>query len=197
MAGLGAGLSLIVPIGAQNAFVLRQGVRREHVLPVVLICILSDAVLIGLGAAGVGALVRIAPLTLEIGRWAGAAFLLAYALFAARRALRPAALAAGSTGGGTTLLAASAACLGITWLNPHVYLDTVLLLGSLASAQGADARWLFAAGAMTGSALWFSLLGFGARFLAPVFARPRAWRILDGAIAVIMTALAVILLRRA
>lgn len=189
-AGLGAGLSLIVAIGAQNAFVLRQGLRREHILPVVLICIASDVVLIAAGVAGIGALTRTAPWVLQAVRWAGAAFLLTYALIAARRALRPGALQAAGSGAAGSPAAVVGTCLAITWLNPHVYLDTVLLLGSLAAPHGPEGRWLFALGAALGSTLWFSLLGFGARFLAPVFARPRSWRILDGGIAVLMAVLA-------
>ncbi|MBT1004290.1 LysE/ArgO family amino acid transporter [Paenarthrobacter sp. DKR-5] len=187
---MGAGLSLIVAIGAQNAFVLRQGLRREHILPIVLICIASDVVLIAAGVAGIGALTRTAPWVLQVVRWAGAAFLLAYAVIAARRALRPGALQTAGSGAAGSLAAAVGTCLAITWLNPHVYLDTVLLLGSLAAPHGPDGRWLFALGAALGSTLWFSLLGFGARFLAPVFARPRSWRILDGGIAVLMAVLA-------
>jgi L-lysine exporter family protein LysE/ArgO len=194
LTGLGAGLSLIIAIGAQNAFVLRQGLRREHVLPIVLICIVSDAVLMLLGVAGIGALVKVAPLAVDIIRWAGVAFLLLYAVFSARRALRPARLEAAGPDTGTKRLAAVLTCVSITWLNPHVYLDTVVLLGSIASSHGVDGRWLFAAGAVTGSILWFSGLGYGARLLAPVFARPAAWRILDGGIAVFMTVLALALI---
>jgi L-lysine exporter family protein LysE/ArgO len=193
LTGLGAGASLIVAIGAQNAYVLRQGLRREHVLPIVLICIVSDAVLIAAGVAGIGAIIKAAPLALEIVRWAGFAFLLLYALFAARRALRPERLQATNGAGATTLAAAVATCLALTWLNPHVYLDTVLLLGSLSASHGDPGRWVFGAGAVLASILWFGMLGFGARFLAPVFARPIAWRILDGAIAVLMVVLAVLL----
>ena len=195
LAGLGLGLSLIVAIGAQNAFVLRQGLRREHVLPVVLVCALSDAVLIAVGVAGGGVLFTAAPWLVDLIRWAGAAFLAAYGVLAAVRALRrpePAGLRAAS-GGVTGLGATIGTVVALTWLNPHVYLDTVLLLGSVAQAHG-EARWFFAAGAVTGSILWFSALGFGARMLAPLFARPIAWRILDGVIAVVMLALAVLLL---
>ncbi len=191
--GLAAGASLIIAIGAQNAFVLRQGLRREHVLPVVLICILSDAILIACGIAGIGALISAAPLVLVIVRWAGFAFLLLYALFAARRALRPERLEAAPGTVATPLLAAVGTCVALTWLNPHVYLDTVLLLGSLSASHGDPGRWVFGAGATCASILWFSLLGFGARFLAPVFARPIAWRILDGGIAALMVVLAVLL----
>ena len=197
LAGLGLGLSLIVAIGAQNAFVLRQGLRREHVLAVVLICAISDAVLIVAGVAGGGVLFTAVPWLVDVIRWGGALFLLVYGLLAARRALRrPEPEAAGlqartgpvAAGLGATI----ATMLALTWLNPHVYLDTVLLLGSVASTHG-DARWWFAGGAALGSILWFTSLGFGARLLAPLFARPRAWRILDGIIAVVMITLAVLL----
>ena len=128
LTGLGSAAALIVAIGAQNAFVLRQGLRREHVLAVVAICVASDAVLIAAGVAGIGTLVKAAPLALLIVRWAGFAFLVGYAVFAAIRAVRPSTLTAATSGGGS-LAAAIGTCLAITWLNPHVYLDTVLLLG--------------------------------------------------------------------
>jgi L-lysine exporter family protein LysE/ArgO len=191
--GFGAGLSLIVAIGAQNAFVLRQGLRREHMVPIVAVCIASDAVLIAAGVAGVGALIQAAPLALTIVCWAGAAFLLSYAFFAARRALKPGAMTAAAPSERSTLAATVSTAVALTWLNPHVDLDTVVLLGSLASDRGPGGRWPFAWGAIAGSTLWFSLLGFGAKFLAPVFARPGAWRILDGAIAVLMVTLAAFL----
>ncbi|MFB8230340.1 LysE/ArgO family amino acid transporter [Cellulosimicrobium sp. NPDC055967] len=203
-AGLAAGLSLIVAIGAQNAFVLRQGLRREHVLPVVLVCALSDLVLIAAGTAGLGALVTGAPALLTVVRWGGAAFLLTLAALAARRALRPGGLDPASGAGATSARSAVGTSLALTWLNPHVYLDTVLLLGSLAAGYAAThaggagdpdaARWLFGAGAMVASIAWFTALGFGARLLAPVFARPGAWRVLDGAIAVVMATIGVSLL---
>lgn len=196
LAGLGLGLSLIVAIGAQNAFVLRQGLRREHVLPVVLVCALSDAVLIAAGVAGGGVLFTAVPWLVDVIRWAGAIFLAVYGVLAAVRALRrpkpdAVGLRAGSGAVGS-LGAAIATVLALTWLNPHVYLDTVLLLGSVAQTHG-DARWWFAGGAMLGSILWFTSLGFGARLLAPLFAKPLAWRILDGVIAVVMVTLAVLL----
>jgi len=194
-AGFGLGLSLIVAIGAQNAFVLRQGLRREHVLAVVAVCALSDLVLIALGIAGAGAVFDRVPWLVEVVRWAGAAFLATYGVLAARRAIRPATKGLGAEragGGATTLLVAVSTCLALTWLNPHVYLDTVVLLGSVGSSQG-DGRWAFAAGAGAASILWFTALGFGARLLAPVFARPLAWRVLDAVIAVVMLTLAVLL----
>jgi len=195
VAGLTAGASLIIAIGAQNAFVLRQGLRREYVLAIVAVCALSDVVLIGLGVAGIGALVEAAPLALTVVTIAGALFLLAYAIFAARRAIRPEALEA--TGGEkTTLVAAVLTAVALTWLNPHVYLDTVLLLGSLAATHGTDGKWIFAAGAALASILWFTALGYGARLLSRVFARPVAWRVLDGLIALVMLTLAITLVLR-
>jgi L-lysine exporter family protein LysE/ArgO len=193
IAGLGFGLSLIIAIGAQNAFVLRQGLRREHVLVVVAICALSDAVLIAVGVGGLGTLVQLAPWLLTVVRIAGAAFLLVYGVLAARRAFRPAALITDDAGKSTPLLATVGTVLALTWLNPHVYLDTVVLLGSVAGTHGDD-RWWFGLGAAIGSILWFSALGFGARLLRPLFAKPIAWRVLDVIIAIVMIALAVSLL---
>ncbi|MEJ5914447.1 LysE/ArgO family amino acid transporter [Pseudokineococcus sp. 1T1Z-3] len=190
LAGLGLGLSLIVAIGAQNAFVLRQGLRGEHVLVVVAVCALSDAVLITAGVAGVGTLVQQAPAALVVVRVGGAAFLLGYAVRAARRALRgDDALTASTAPGRGTLAGAVTTAVALTWLNPHVYLDTVVLLGSVAGTRG-DGRWWFGGGAVLASLLWFAALGFGARLVRPLFARPGAWRVLDAAIAVVMAALA-------
>lgn len=193
LAGLGLGLSLIIAIGAQNAFVLRQGLRGEHLLPVVAVCAVSDAVLIAAGVLGAGALLERLPWLLPVFRVGGAAFLLAYAVVAARRALHPGVLRAQAQGAGTALVATLTTALTLTWLNPHVYLDTVILLGSIAQTHGEDRGW-FAAGAVLGSLVWFTALGFGARLLRPLFARPGAWRVLDGAIAVVMVAIAVSLL---
>ena len=192
VAGLGTGLSLIIAIGAQNAFVLRQGLRREHVPAVVAVCALSDLVLIAAGVAGLGALVTLRPGVLTVIAWAGAAFLVAYGLLAARRALRPGALKAerDEASGGTSARGSVLTCMGLTWLNPHVYLDTVLLLGSVAAGYGTH-RWDFAVGAGIASILWFCGLGFGARFARPLFAKPIAWRILDSAIAVTMIVVAI------
>ncbi|GIJ32282.1 LysE/ArgO family amino acid transporter [Micromonospora sediminimaris] len=190
VAGFSLSIALIVAIGAQNAFVLRQGLRREHVVPVVLTCALSDALLIGVGIAGVGSIVAGRPVLLTAIRWGGAAFLLGYAALAARRALRPAVLAPADRPParlGPTLLA----CLAFTYLNPHVYLDTVLLLGGI--AQQHPHRWLFGVGATTASVLWFAALGAGAYRLAPLLARRRVWQVLDGVIAVVMIAVAVAL----
>jgi L-lysine exporter family protein LysE/ArgO len=183
------GLSLIVAIGAQNAFVLRQGLRKEHVFAVCLVCAGSDAILISSGVAGFGALVTAVPWLAPVMRFGGAAFLLFYglrSLWAAWRhdgALRPANDTA--NGLGKTILT----CLAFTWLNPHVYLDTVVLLGSVSTRYGA-ARPLFALGAMTGSFLFFFSLGYGARLLRPLFENPRAWQILDVLIGITMIGLA-------
>ena len=192
LAGLGASLGLIVAIGAQNAFVLRQGIRREWVLPVVLVCAVSDAALIFAGVAGIGAAVQGAPGLLDAVRWIGVAFLAAYGAFAAKRALNPGSLQASDGRGAGTAWAAVGTVLALTWLNPHVYLDTLVLLGSLANAQG-DGRWAFGAGAATASAVWFPLIGYGARSLTCVFARPAAWRVLDGFVAALMWTLAAML----
>ncbi len=190
IAGLGLGLSLIIAIGAQNAFVLRQGLRGEHLLPVVAVCALSDALLITAGVAGAGVLLDRVPWLLPVFRFGGAAFLLGYAAVAARRALRPMALRADTTGAGASLATTVTTALALTWLNPHVYLDTVVLLGSIAQTYG-DLRAWFATGAVTGSVAWFTALGFGARLLRPLFARPVSWRVLDGGIAVVMLGIAV------
>ncbi|MBF6173043.1 LysE/ArgO family amino acid transporter [Nocardia blacklockiae] len=264
--GLGFGLSLIVAIGAQNAFVLRRGIHGTHILAVIAVCTLSDVVLIAAGVGGLGAFLASAPVLMEVVRYTGAAFLLGYAALAVRRVLSPTVLtaadesatkdssnpmgtthpagsiapndrphqeggpdsgnmspiAAGPVGAATslgtarftTVLTPSAAaskpqmpqalpaliptvltCLALTWLNPHVYLDTVVLMGSFANTYGPD-RWAFTAGAMLASVLWFTALGYGSRLLAPVFARPAAWRVLDAAIALIMVTLGVSLVLR-
>ncbi|MDF2509447.1 MAG: amino acid transporter [Microbacterium sp.] len=207
LAGLGLGLSLIVAIGAQNVFVLRQGIRREHVVAVVVICALSDAALIAAGVAGLGFVLSAAPWLVVVARWAGALFLLSYGILAARRAWRGGeelrvdgadAAGSGSTASSgptatltrTRLAPVILTTLALTWLNPHVYLDTVLMLGSIAATHG-DERWLFAGGAMAASILWFTALGFGARYLGRWLRTPRSWRILDAVIAVIMIAIAI------
>ncbi|WBU51825.1 LysE/ArgO family amino acid transporter [Paracoccus sp. SCSIO 75233] len=187
LAGLGTGLSLIVAIGAQNAFVLRQGLLRSHVLPVVLFCAISDAILVSVGVFGAELLTQVAPWFTEAMRWGGAAFLILYGLRAAMSALKggDALRVAGQAQAFWPTMAAVAA---ITWANPHVYLDTVVLLGAV-SADFAN-KTAFAAGAISGSFLFFFSLGYGARLLAPVFARPRAWQILDLVIAFIMWSIA-------
>ncbi|SJM62072.1 LysE/ArgO family amino acid transporter [Gulosibacter sp. 10] len=187
--GAGSGLSLIVAIGAQNAFILRQGIRREHILPIILICGLTDALLELLGVAGIGLVVERAPLVLEIARWGGAAFLLWYAWTAFRRARRPQALIAGD-GRETSRKRTILACLAITYLNPHVYIDTMVLMGSIGNAQGDPERWWFVAGGALASILWFFVLGYGARALTRFFGTPRSWQILDSIVAAVMIAIA-------
>jgi L-lysine exporter family protein LysE/ArgO len=229
LAGLGLGLSLIIAIGAQNLFVLRQGIRREHVLAVVLVCGASDAVLIVAGVSGLGAVLSAVPWLVGVVRWLGAAFLVGYGLSAARRAARPRpeALVVEEDGRGASalqpvpnpagsgnvapragtrvdvpsdagrrgfrLLPVIGTALALTWLNPHVYLDTVFLLGSVAASHG-ESRWWFALGAVIASLAWFTALGHGARFLGRALASPRAWRILDACIAIVMIALGVLLI---
>lgn len=188
---LGGGL--IVAIGAQNAFLLRQGLLRRHVLALALFCALSDAVLIAAGVAGLGTLIAGWPAGLAAATWGGAGFLAVYGGLALRRALCPAALIP-AVAGSESLAAALATCAGFTFLNPHVYLDTVVLVGSVSAQYAAAVRPWFAAGAMTASLLWFFALGYGVRLLVPLFARPLAWRVLDGLIAVIMFTLAAALL---
>lgn len=188
--GFGTGLSLIMAIGAQNAFVLQQGIRRQYVLPVVLICGLTDALLEVLGVAGIGYVIERAPILLEIVRWGGVVFLLWYAWSAVRRALRPEALVT-SEGSQPTLAKTVTACLAITYLNPHVYLDTMVLMGSIGNAQGSPDKWWFALGGALASLLWFFVLGYGARALTRFFATPRSWQILDWCVAVIMVVIAV------
>ena len=242
LAGLGLGFSLIIAIGAQNLFVLRQGLRREHVLAVTTICAISDAVLIALGVSGVGFVLQAVPWLVDVVRWAGALFLVVYGVLAARRVWRPSGETLGAVGTDDTAPTARAShgdlsatgvaepaptrtgealgpetsasavrsdprsspasgtrarllpvlltCLALTWLNPHVYLDTVFLLGTVANTHG-EQRWLFATGAMAASVIWFFGLAFGARLLGRWLSTPRAWRILDAVIAVVMIALGV------
>ena len=187
--GFIASFTLIAAIGAQNAFVLRQGIRREHVLPVVALCTVSDIVLISAGIAGVGALINAHPSALNIAKFGGARFLVGYGLLAARRAWRPSSLTP-SEKAPARLIEVLVTCAALTFLNPHVYLDTVVLLGALAN-EHRDERWLFGVGAVTASAVWFFGLGLGARRLAGLFATPLTWRILDGLIAVMMIGLGV------
>jgi L-lysine exporter family protein LysE/ArgO len=190
VAGFGTSLSLIVAIGAQNAFVLRQGIRRHSVLAVVAICAVSDAVLITLGVGGVGALVLAFPTALTVIAFAGGAFLLCYGFLAARRAFRPSAMTVVVDAPTTNRVVLT--CLALTWLNPHVYLDTVLLLGTVAAHRG-DLRWAFGAGAVLASLCWFTALGFGARLLTGFFSRPSSWRVLDGLVAATMVTIGVTL----
>jgi L-lysine exporter family protein LysE/ArgO len=190
-AGFATGLSLIVAIGAQNAFVLRQGLRRQHVLVVVLLCAFSDALLIVMGILGLGAAINSAPLLIEIFRYGGAAYLLWFAFSAIRRAWRPSVLNASekiTDSLKTTVLTA----LALTYLNPHVYIDTVLLLGSIANQF--ENQWLFGLGAIAASFIWFFSLGFGASWLGNYLKKPIFWRILDLFIAFVMITIAAMLL---
>jgi L-lysine exporter family protein LysE/ArgO len=189
IAGLFTGLSLIVAIGAQNAYVLRQGLRRAYVGPVVTICTVSDWVLIVAGVAGIGAVVQHAGWALVAVRWLGAAFLTWYGLSSLWRARRPSALSAAG-GAHQSRPATLRTMFALTWLNPHVYLDTVVLLGSIAAAHGPTGRWWFAVGACLASTMWFAGLGYGARFASPLLTKPRSWQVLDLLIAVIMLAIA-------
>ncbi|MGH3291192.1 MAG: LysE/ArgO family amino acid transporter [Trebonia sp.] len=187
------GLSLIVAIGAQNAYVLRQGLRRSHVGPVVTVCTVSDFALIVAGVAGIGVVVQHAGWALLAVRWFGVAFLAWYGLSSAVRSAgrRPASslsAARGDTGHGPAVVRRAVA---LTWLNPHVYLDTVVLLGSVANAHGTTGRWWFAVGACVASTVWFTGLGFGARFAAGLLATRRAWQVLDLLIAATMLGIAV------
>jgi L-lysine exporter family protein LysE/ArgO len=185
LAGLLTGLSLIVAIGAQNAFVLRQGLRRAHAVPVVAVCAVSDLVLIGAGVTGIGSIVDHAHWALTAVRWLGVAFLVWYAAASLRRARHPDTLR-GADAAGESRRRVVARAVALTWLNPHVYLDTVLLLGSVANTHGTAGRWWFAAGAGLASILWFCGLGLGAGLAAPLLARRRAWQVLDVVIALTM-----------
>ncbi len=188
---------LIVAIGAQNAFVLRQGLRREHVMAVVAVCALSDAVLINVGVWGMGTAAATHPALALGARVFGALYLIVYAWRSLQRAWSPQALAVDAAHRRTPLAQVLGTTFALTWLNPHVYLDTVLLLGSMASPFAGMERAAFAAGASLASAVWFTALGWGARWLAPLFATPQAWRILDAGIALLMLGLAALLLRPA
>lgn len=194
LSGFATTMALIAAIGAQNAFVLRQGIRGEHVLPVVAVCTVSDLLLIAAGIAGFGALIAAHPDIVTLTTIGGAAFLIGYGLLAARRAAKPGALTPADSAP-ARLTAVLATCLALTFLNPHVYLDTVILLGALANEHH-DSKWLFGIGAVTASAVWFAGLGFGAKRLGHLFASPRTWRILDAVIAVTMIGLGISLIVR-
>jgi L-lysine exporter family protein LysE/ArgO len=193
LTGFFVGASLIIAIGAQNAFILRQGLMRQHVFVLCLICALSDAFLIVLGVGGFGAIISSKPLLLTITKWGGAAFLLAYAFLAFRRAFNTQVLNAGAPDP-ISLTSAIATCLALTFLNPHVYLDTVILLGGVSVQFGEENRFAFGAGAVVASFVWFFALGYGARLLDPIFAKPVSWRVLDIGIGLIMTSIAISLL---
>ncbi len=193
--GFALGLGLIVAIGSQNAFVLRQGLRREHVGLVVLFCALADAALLTAGVMGMAQALGDSPRVARLLALAGAVFLAVYGWQALRRARQPGQLKASGGGAGIGRGAVLAQAAAFTLLNPHVYLDTVLLVGSIGAQQPAALRGWFVAGASCASLCWFVLLGFGSRWLAPWFARPAAWRILDGVISVTMFVMAALLLR--
>ena len=182
--GFALGASLIIAIGAQNAFILRQGILREHVFILCLICAVSDAILIAIGVAGVGAILNSSPNLLMAIRLFGAGFLLWYAWVAIRRAVYPSVMEMRSEGGGSFKIAVGT-CLAFTFLNPHVYVDTVLLVGASAPHEG-SAKLAYAIGAMLASFVWFFSLGYGARLLEPVFQSTKAWQILDTMIAIVM-----------
>jgi L-lysine exporter family protein LysE/ArgO len=194
--GFALSATLIIAIGAQNAFVLRQGIRREHVAPIVVFCALADLVLIAAGVAGLAGVLGDSPGLVALLTIAGSAFLVWYGIRALCRALIPEALHAATGTAPLTLGAAMAQAAGFTLLNPHVYLDTVLLMGSIGTRQPPDMRGWFVGGAACASGVWFTTLGFGARLLAPVFARPRAWQVLDTLVGLTMLSLAVMLIRQ-
>lgn len=193
VAGFLTGLSLIVAIGAQNAFVLRLGLMRSHVGVAVAICAISDALLIVVGTAGMGAIVQSHKSLLKAVSWIGAAYLLYFAFSAAKRIFKTESLHASEQ---TAMSKKSVilSVIGFTWLNPHVYLDTVLLVGSIGSQFG-NQRWFFALGAATASLLWFTGLGYGSKAAARVMARPITWRILDIFITIVMTSIAISLIK--
>lgn len=195
--GFALGATLIMAIGAQNAFVLRQGLRREHILAIVAFCVLADVMLMSAGVAGLANVLGRAPVLTSVLTMGGALFLSGYGIQALRRAFRPQSLQAAEGKEPMPLGAAMAQAVGFTFLNPHVYLDTVLLLGSVGARQPVDMRLWFVGGAAVASGAWFSALGFGARMLAPVFARPLAWRVLDLLVGVTMLILAGLLIGQA
>lgn len=192
LAGLASGLSLIVAIGAQNAFVLRQGVARQHIGVIVAICAVSDLVLILAGVVGVGAVVQGHPTILRIVTVGGAACLIWFGVRSLLAARHPKTLVAGAPSARTSAVATA---FTLTWLNPHVYLDTVLMLGNLSTSYGPTGRWWFGLGAGVASILWFTTLGYAARLASRWFARPRTWQVLDTVIGLIMFLMAAMLLR--
>ena len=188
IAGLLAGLSLIIAIGAQNAFVLRMGLSRSYVALIVSICALSDIALIALGIGGLGSVIRSSPTLLQVFRWVGVAYLSYFALTSLRHAMRPGALDADGVAP-VSRRSVITTTLALTFLNPHVYLDTVLLLGSIGNQYGHQ-RWIFALGASSASLVWFSSVGFGARLASRLMSRPLTWRLLDSVIGVVMLLIA-------
>ena len=194
--GFALSATLIIAIGAQNAFVLRQGIRKEHVAPIVAFCAVADLLLIGVGVAGLAGILGDSPTLVALLTIAGSAFLVWYGIRALQRALLPQSLRATAGNEPLSLGNAMAQAAGFTLLNPHVYLDTVLLMGSIGTRQPPDMRIWFVGGAACASGVWFTTLGFGARLLAPIFARPRAWQVLDTLVGLTMLILAVVLIRQ-
>jgi L-lysine exporter family protein LysE/ArgO len=194
--GFALSATLIIAIGAQNAFVLRQGIRKEHVAPIVAFCAIADLVLIGVGVAGLAGILGDSPTLVALLTIAGSGFLVWYGVRSLRRALLPQSLRAATGIEPLSLANAMAQAAGFTLLNPHVYLDTVLLMGSIGTRQPPDMRIWFVGGAACASGVWFTTLGFGARLLAPIFARPRAWQVLDTLVGLTMLFLAVVLIRQ-
>ena len=194
LAGMMMGGGLIIAIGAQNALVLRQGLKNQHVLPVVIICVCCDALLIIAGAYGMGHLVESNPAITNLITWFGVAFILTYSFLAAKRAFFPKGMEAIASSDNNNLRPVILSILAVSLLNPHVYLDTVVLLGSIANQRSDDARLAFVLGAIFASTSWFFGVGFCAKFLQPLFARPQAWRILDGCIAIMMAGIAISLI---
>jgi L-lysine exporter family protein LysE/ArgO len=194
--GFALSATLIIAIGAQNAFVLRQGIRKEHVAPIVAFCAIADLLLIGVGVAGLASILGDSPTLVALLTIAGSAFLVWYGIRALQRALLPQSLRAAAGNEPLSLANAMAQAAGFTLLNPHVYLDTVLLMGSIGTRQPPDMRIWFVGGAACASGVWFTSLGFGARLLAPIFARARAWQVLDTVVGLTMLSLAVLLIRQ-
>jgi L-lysine exporter family protein LysE/ArgO len=193
IAGFTLSISLILAIGSQNAFVLKQGIKKQHVLLICIICALSDAILISLGVAGFGVIVNEYPMIEEYARYGGAAFLLVYSALSFKSAFNQSHALTPESELQHSAMKTAAICLAFTWLNPHVYLDTVVLLGSI-STQYPGEQFQFALGGITASFIFFFSLGYGARFLAPIFQKPVAWKILEFIVGVTMLIIALTLL---
>lgn len=190
ISGFFLGASLIIAIGAQNAFVLRQGLLQKHVFVVCLICAVSDALLISLGVTGLGLLIEQLPWLISVITLAGAAFLFVYGVMAVKRVFSPQSMESLKKNS-LSLRAAVLTCLAFTFLNPHVYLDTFILIGGIAASYEGDLKIAFTLGAVIASFVWFFSLGYGARFLVPFFEKPNSWQVLDSLIAVVMFGLAI------
>nr|WP_162059673.1 LysE/ArgO family amino acid transporter [Undibacterium sp. KW1] len=188
--GMGMSAGLIMAIGSQNAHVLRMGLRKQHVALTVMICIACEMLLILAGVAGIGGMISSQPVLLTIARWGGAAFLVWYGVRSLRAAASQQSLVAEAGELSLTAGKAALAVLGATLLNPHTYLDTVVLLGAIGGQQPGDGKYWFAVGAVLNATIWFAALGFGARLLAPWFAKPMAWRVLDSLVGIVMLMLA-------